>query len=246
MVSLLGASGSGLHAVVGGVGEFALQMVVGAAVRALGGHLLLQLMRRMTLPNEALSLVQTVLGGFLIYGVVAVAHGSGFLAVFLAGILIGDARAPYKREITRFASALASPGEIEVFIVLGLTNSLHHLFHHQELWTSLALAALLILIARPVLVGLLMLPVKMRAGERGFVLWSGLKGAVPILLGTFVLSAGDADGARIYDIIVVVVTVSVVVQGGLVPAVAGWLKVPMRVVEPEHPWVGQEDGPVSG
>ena len=234
MVSLLGASGGSWGEVAGGVGEFALQMAVGAAVGAVGGYALMRLMR-LPLPNEALYPIRTIALALLIYGVATVCHGSGFLAVFLAGILIGDERAPYKREIERFAGALSSLGEIVVFTVLGLTISVHDVLHGDELWTGLALAALMIFVVRPVLVGLLLIPIKLTFGERAFVLWSGLKGAVPILLGTFVISEGVADASRIYRIIFIAVTVSVVVQGGLVPTVARLSRVPMRVVEPE-PW----------
>jgi cell volume regulation protein A len=235
MVSLLGATGGGLHAVAAGVGEFALQMAVGGAVGTLGGYLLLQLMRRVPLPNEALYPVQTIASVCLIYGVSAVAHGSGFLAVFLAGIIVGDARAPYQREIERFAAGLSTVAEIAVFTLLGLTVSIAHVLRGGQLWTGLALAALLILVVRPLLVGLVLAPIRLRGGERAFVLWAGLKGAVPIVLGTFVLTGGVRDAARIYDVIFVVVLVSVVVQGGLVPSFARLLKVPMRVVDPE-PW----------
>jgi cell volume regulation protein A len=85
------------------------------------------------------------------------------------------------------------------------------------------------------LVGLLLIPVRLGGGERVFVLWSGLKGAVPILLGTYILSAGVPDAGRLYQIVVVVVTFSVVVQGGLAPEVARRAGVPMRIVAPE-PW----------
>ena len=77
--------------------------------------------------------------------------------------------------------------------------------------------------------------VRLRPGERVFVLWAGLKGAVPILLGTFVLAPGTPDAARSYAIVFVVVTFSVVVQGGLIPAVARAANVPMRTVQAE-PW----------
>jgi cell volume regulation protein A len=235
MVSLLGATGAGVHAIVGGAGEFALQMVLGAAVGAAGGYLLLQLMRRVPLPNAALYPVQTIAFACLIYGVAAVAHGSGFLAVFLAGIIVGDARVAYKREIEHFASGLSAVAEIVVFTLLGLTVSLKDVLHHGELWTGLALAALLILLVRPLLVGLLLTPITLRRGERAFVLWAGLKGAVPIALGTFVLTGGVSDAERIYGVVFVVVLVSVVVQGATVPSAARLLQVPMRVVEPE-PW----------
>ncbi len=102
-------------------------------------------------------------------------------------------------------------------------------------WTGIALAALLILVVRPVCVGLLILPIRLRRGERAFVLWAGLKGAVPILLGTYVVAEGVNHADRIYGVIFDVVLVSVVVQGGLVPTFARWWHVRMRVVEPE-PW----------
>ncbi|MEJ1229838.1 MAG: cation:proton antiporter [Galbitalea sp.] len=105
----------------GGLANFALQLVVGAAVGLLGGWLLVRLMRHVSLPNEALYSIRTIAAAGVIYGAATVLHGSGFLAVLLAGILIGDARAPYKREIERFSAGLAGLAEIVVFVVLGLS-----------------------------------------------------------------------------------------------------------------------------
>jgi cell volume regulation protein A len=235
MVSLLAASGGGWGAVGSGVGHFALQLAVGAAVGVAGGWLLLQLMRRLPLPNEALYPVQTIAFALLLYGGATALEGSGFLAVFLAGILVGDARAPYKREIERFAGALAAIGEIVAFVVLGLSVSLSSVFSGGRIWTALGLAALLILVVRPLLVGLVLVPIRLGRGERWFVLLAGLKGAVPILLGTYVLAEGVHRAGEIYDTIFVVVLLSVLVQGGSVPLLAKWLKVPMHVSEPE-PW----------
>jgi len=235
LLSILAASGSGAGVIAHGALEFVLQMVVGLAVGLVGGVALLEFMRRVPLPNAALYPLRTLAFGLALYGVAAVAHGSGFLAVFVAGILIGDARAPYKMEIERFHSAVASFGEIVAFVVLGLTVHLRSLTHHNTWATGLALAALLTFVVRPVLVGALLLPIQLRRGEKAFVLWSGLKGAVPILLGTFVIAENVADRSQIYGLIFMVVTFSVVVQGSLVPTVAHAMKVPMRVVEPE-PW----------
>jgi len=235
MVSLLGATGSGWSAAGHGAWEFVLQMVLGGVFGVLGGYALLWLMRHLPMPNEALYSLRAIAFALLIFGVTTACHGSGFLAVFLAGILVGDARAPYKREIERFAGASASLGEIVAFTVLGLSIPIGEVFEHGRWWTGLALAALLILLIRPLLVGVLLIPVRLRPGERVFVLWSGLKGAVPILLGTYVI-AEQVSGARgIYDVIFAVVTLSVIVQGGLVPFVAKRTGVPMRIVEPE-PW----------
>jgi potassium/hydrogen antiporter len=241
MVSLLGvtsatgASTGGWSALGSGLGHFALQLVVGALVGVGGGWALLQLMRRVPLPNEALYPVQTIASALLLYGAATACQGSGYLAVFLAGIIVGDARAPYKREIERFAGALAIIAEIVAFVVLGLSVDLGSIFHGNQLWKGLGLTALLVVVVRPVLVGLLLLPVSLNRGERLFVVLSGLKGAVPILLGTYVLVDGGAHARQVYDVIFVVVFVSVVLQGGLVPTLARVLDVPMRVVEPE-PW----------
>jgi cell volume regulation protein A len=236
MASLLAAGpAAGLDAVGSIAGEFLLQLAVGAAVGVVGGTLLVRFMRRVPLPSEGLYPLRVLACALVIYGAATIANGSGFLAVFIAGILAGDARAPYKGEIERFHAALASLAEIVAFLVLGLTVGLHTLPDSGALGIGLALAVLLTIVVRPLLVGLLLLPVRLAWGERLFVLWAGLKGAVPILLGTFLLTAGVPDAPRLYAIIVVVVAFSVVVQGGLVPAVAAMLGVPMRTVDPE-PW----------
>jgi cell volume regulation protein A len=125
--------------------------------------------------------------------------------------------------------------EIVAFTMLGLTVSVRGLADGTGWLIGLGIAILLAVLVRPIAVGLLLLPIKLSRGERVFVAWSGLKGAVPILLGTYILSAHVADGTRLYQIVVVVVAFSVIVQGGLVPAVAHRAGVPMRVLEPE-PW----------
>jgi cell volume regulation protein A len=236
MASLLAAGpAAGLNAAGSIAGEFLLQLAVGAAVGVAGGALLVGFMRRVPLPSEGLYPLRVLASALVIYGAATVAHGSGFLAVFIAGILAGDARAPYKGEIERFHAALASLAEIVAFIVLGLTIGLHTLPDAGAWAIGLTLAVLLTVVVRPLLVGPLLLPVRLTRGERLFVLWAGLKGAVPILLGSFLLSAGVSDARRLYAIVVVVVVFSVVVQGGLVPTVAARLGVQMRTVEPE-PW----------
>jgi cell volume regulation protein A len=171
----------------------------------------------------------------LLFGVASVAHGSGFLAVFVAGIAIGDSDAPYKREIRSFHSSLASLGEIVAFLVLGLTVDLDVL-GRSDVWVpGLLIGVLLALVIRPVLVGLCLLPVALTPSERAFVLFAGLKGAVPILLGSFLLAAEVDQAARLYGIVVVVVAFSVVVQGGLVPTGVRRLGLPLKPVESEPP-----------
>ncbi|WP_395725385.1 potassium/proton antiporter [Nakamurella sp.] len=236
MIALLGATGSSStgSAVVDGLVEFARQLLVGALVGVAGGWGLARLMRR-PLPNEALYPIRVLAAAGLIFGVTTVLSGSGFLAVLLAGIMVGDVRAPLKSEIERVSSSLAGLAEIVAFTVLGLTVSVPEVLDPGELWVAVGLAALLIGVVRPVLVGILLLPLRLRWGERGFVLWAGLKGAVPILLGIFIVDAGVAGADRLYGIVFVVVLISVLVQGGLAPLVARRCRVPMRTLVPK-PW----------
>jgi cell volume regulation protein A len=215
--------------------EFLLQMAVGVAVGTAGGLALLAFMRRVPLPSEGLYSPRVLAGVLAIFGLATVAQGSGFLAVLVAGILIGDEPAPYKREIARFHSSLASLAEIVAFTLLGLTMRLSQLASASAWAEGLALAALLAFVIRPVLGGLVTLPVRLTRPERIFFLWTGLKGAVPILLGMEILDSGTTGATLAYQVIFVIVGFSVTVQGGLVPALAHRLRIPLRSIEPE-PW----------
>jgi potassium/hydrogen antiporter len=230
MVSLLGSSGEGVgRQLIDGAVTFGLQMAIGLVAGGAGAWLMVLLLRKVALPNEALYSLQTIAFALFVYGIATVCHGSGFLAVFLLGILVGDAPTPFKHETKRFTAALSSLSEIVAFVVLGLSVSLHEALEPRTLGIGLALAALLIFVVRPVLVGLILLPVRgMSRGERAFVLWSGLKGAVPILLGTYVLVEDTAHATEVYHLVFVVVTASVILQGGLVPLATRVLHVPMR------------------
>jgi cell volume regulation protein A len=213
--------------------DFSLQMAIGLAVGVLGAATLVPLMQRFTLPREGLYSIRVLAAGFVIYGLATVLDGSGFLAVFVTGLLIGDVNAPYKGEIERFHTALASLAEIAVFVALGLTIDLTEIFKSGHWVDGLVLAVLLAFVARPLALALLLLPARLRRGERIFVMWSGLRGAVPILLAALVVLANVDDANRVYDIVFVVVAFSVLVQGSTIPFVAARLGVPMRTVEPE-------------
>jgi cell volume regulation protein A len=216
-------------------GEFVLEMAVGLAVGLAGAATLIWLIRHVTLPSAALYPLRTLAAAGVIYGVAAVLHGSGFLAVFVAGLLVSDVEAPFKAEIERFHTSLASLAEIAVFVALGLTIDLGSIVTSRVLFEGIVLALVLGLFARPLAVAVLLLPARLRWGERAFVAWGGLKGAVPILLAALAVLAPVEEAGRIYDLVFVVVTVSVVGQGTLLPLAARLARVPMR----ERPIVPQ-------
>jgi potassium/hydrogen antiporter len=212
--------------------EFALAMAGGVAVGVAGAAVLLPLVRRVPLPSPALYPLLLFAAAGVIYGAATLVHGSGFLAVFVAGILLGDARLPHRAAVNGVLSALGSLAEITMFVALGLTIDLTDVVEGE--WVDgLVLAALLAFAIRPLVVGALLLPVRLDRGERLFVIWSGLKGAVPILLAALALIGGVDDGEEIYEIVFVVVLFSVLVQGTFVPAVAARLGVPME--RPQSP-----------
>jgi potassium/hydrogen antiporter len=231
MIEFATADGGGVWSIAE---ELVVEMAVGLVIGLVGGWLLIPLMQRVTLPREGLYSIRVLAAAGVVYGVAAEFHGSGFLAVFITGLLIGDVHAPYKTEIERFHTSLASLGEIAVFVALGLTVA-----GPSELWDDLpeaiALALVLALVARPLAVALLLYGVRLRTPEKLFVMWGGLKGAVPILLAAFALVADVPQSIVIYNVVFVVVTFSVIVQGSTIPIVAKRLGIPMRIVEPE-PW----------
>ena len=235
MVTLLGVTGSGWQAVGTGLGAFALQLAIGAVVGIGGGLALTWLLRHSRIADGALTSILSIAAAVLLYGAAAAVGGSGFLAAFIAGILVGDVRAPYKQEVERFSAGVASLAEITVFILLGLSIRLQDVLRPDVLLTGLAIAGLLIFVIRPLLVGLLIAPIRLTRGERAFVLWAGLKGAVPILLGLFILGSKTPGADRLYAVVFIVVVVSVLLQGGLVPVLARVFRVPTRVI-PERPW----------
>ena len=207
--------------------EFVVEMGIGAAVGLLGAVAMVALLRRITLPAPALSPVLALALAGALYGVTALAHGSGFLAVFIAGLVVGDTRSPYKSEIERFHGALAVLAEIAVFVVLGLVVRIDSLT--LDVWVDgIALVLALAVLVRPPIVLAALAPFSFNRGERAFIAWCGLKGAVPILLAAFAVLRGVEDATTVFYIVFVVVLLSVVGQGTPVPWIARRLGIPMR------------------
>jgi cell volume regulation protein A len=207
--------------------EFGIEMSIGLVVGIAGAVALGGLLRWSPLPDRTLYPIAVVLAAGAIYGAAAVAHGSGFLAVFVAGIIVGDLQYDARRAVRAFNSALSDLGELAAFVALGLTIDLAFIADEGLWWRGLVLAVLLGFVIRPLVVGPLLAAMRLTWGERGFIVWSGLKGAVPILLASLAVVGGADDAAEIYGMVFVVVLFSVVVQGTLVPTVAARLRVPM-------------------
>jgi cell volume regulation protein A len=218
MLALLAYLGES-HQPPGSAGlDFLVALAVGVAVGVAGGLGLARLVQRVPMPAETLEPLRTLAVAGVIYGLASVLHGSGFLAVFVGGILVGDLPGQAKRGIERFHASLAALAEMVAFVALGLTVDLSAL--GSDWLRGIAIGLLLVLVVRPLVVGPLLIPVSLTRAERLFVIWGGLKGAVPILLGTLVVLARVDHAQRIYGLVFVVVAFSVLVQGTTLPWLA--------------------------
>jgi potassium/hydrogen antiporter len=200
---------------------FIMQMGLGVFLGLGGGWLLAQLINRLTLTSGLYPLA-ILAGGLALYGVTADLGGSGFLAIYLAGLLLGNRPLQNGHNIRRFHDALAWLGQIIMFLMLGLLVTPSELLPLAP--QALLIAAVLILIARPIAVGLCLLPFHFPWRDQLFIGWIGLRGAVPIILALFPLLAGLAQAHDIFNVVFFVVLISLVVQGWTVALAARALR----------------------
>jgi cell volume regulation protein A len=170
------------------------------------------------LPATALYPVVTIAFAFLAYGIASLTRGSGLIAVYVAGIAIGDAALPFRAPLVRVHDFVARTSQIVMFLVLGLLVSPSELIGVAPV--GLSLAALLALVARPLASAFCLFPLRYRTREVALVGWVGLRGAVPIILALIPVLVRLPLGGRIFNLIFFVVLVSSLVQGSSVGPVA--------------------------
>lgn len=205
------------------------QIVVGGALGlgfGFGGRMLLA---RVRLPAAGLYAVVLVACGFLSFAVPTLLRGSGFLAVYVAGVVLGNGHLPYKSGLLRVHDALAWLSQITMFLVMGLLVFPSRLL--DVALVGLALAMFLAIVARPVVVWLCLLPFRYPKKEAAYISWVGLRGAVPIILGTYPVLAGAPGAERLFDLVFFVVVVSTIIPG----ATVGWAARRLGLESPEPP-----------
>jgi cell volume regulation protein A len=190
--------------------EFVRQMGLGGLFGVLGGLSLVRLINRLDM-SPGLYPLAVMAGGLSIFGVTSVLQGSGFLAIYLAGLVVGNRPLQSSQYIKRFHDGIARLSQIGMFLMLGLLVTPSELL--PVAGDALLLAAVLILVARPIAVGLCLLPFRFPWREQVFVGWVGLRGAVPIVLALFPLLAGMDQASMYFNIVFFVVLVSLLIQG---------------------------------
>ncbi|MBN2128882.1 MAG: potassium/proton antiporter [Sedimentisphaerales bacterium] len=207
---------------------FVKQMLIGGAMGLLLGKAAIYLVNRIRLEYEGLYPVLTMAAVLLVFGTAEAAGGNGFLAVYLAGVVLGNADFIHKRSLERFHDGLSWLMQIAMFLMLGLQVFPSHLT--PVIGPGLLLSAFLMLAARPLAVTICLIGSGLSPREKLLTSWAGLRGAVPIVLATFPMTAGVAQAEMVFNLVFFVVIASVLLQGRSLTRVARWLRLdrPLR------------------
>jgi cell volume regulation protein A len=217
-VGLLEVLLNGMELGTGMLRLFAMQMGIGAAVGLGVGWVAVRLINRIHLATSSLYPVLVAACGLFAFGLAANLGGSGFLAIFLAGVMVGNSRFVFQRGTFLFHSGLAWVSQITMFVMLGLLVNPHDLL---DVWREgLIIAIVLMFIARPLAVVPMLLPFNFNAREITLVSWVGLRGSVPIILAIYPLIFGLPGAALIFNVVFFVVLLSAIVQGSTLPLMA--------------------------
>ncbi len=200
------------------IGLLLLQLVVGVIIGWVMSKVSLYLINKIKLGYEGLYQILIIGLLFLTFGASTLLKGSGFLSVYLLGVLLGKEDFLHKRSVLRFFDSTAWFSQIILFLTLGLLVFPSRLV--PIMLPGLGMALILIFVARPVAIFLALAPFRFTVREKLFVSWVGLRGAVPIVLATYPLVAGIIHADLIFNIVFFVVVISVLMQGTLLPWVA--------------------------
>lgn len=203
-------------------GSLVLQLAIGALMGILLGKLSVYIINKIKIGNDSLYPILVLTFCIFIFSITYFAKGNGFLAVYLAGLVIGNSKFVHKRSSLNFFDGLAWLFQLIMFLTLGLLVNPHELI--PIIVPGLIISILMILFTRPLTVFLCLLPFRKMAGrDKIYVSWVGLRGAVPIIFAIIPLAEGVPHARLIFNIVFLCTLVSLVVQGTSLPMIARWL-----------------------
>jgi cell volume regulation protein A len=205
------------------IGFFIQQMTLGALFGVLMGGVMVKILNTIRLDYDGLYPVLTLALVALVYSMTALVNGNGFLAVYLAGVVMGNQKFVHQRSLLRFHDGMAWLMQIVMFLTLGLQIFPSRLVMVAP--TGLAIGLFLIFVARPISVFIGLASFKLTIREKLFISWVGLRGAAPIVLATFPLLAGINKADTIFHLVFFIVLASVMIQAPLLIRMARWLGV---------------------
>lgn len=219
LVQAIAAGQTGLD--WGTAGKFAAEFSIGGVMGLAGGYLMVTVINRLELAQALYPLLASSLA-LLVFAGTASIGGSGFLAIYIAGLVMGNRKVHSAQNILRVHDGLAWLAQIGMFLMLGLLATPTDLLQVANM--GLCVALVLMLVARPLAVALCLVPFGFPWREQTFIAWMGLRGAVPIILGVFPLAAGMENAWLYFNVAFFVVLVSLFVQGWTVAPAARLLQ----------------------
>lgn len=227
LVTLVASGAVGEHGLLGTTGIVVYELVAGVAFGLAAGFGGAWIMRRVALPSSGLYPIAVLCLTLIGYGAAAAVHASGFAAVYVAALVLGNADLPHRATTRSFVEGLAWLAQIGLFVMLGLLLSPGRLD-----WATIGMAivagTILTAAARPLSVVVSSVVRPMPWNELGFLSWAGLRGAVPIVLTTIPLAEGVDGATRLFDIVFVLVVLDTVITAPTLPWVARVLRVTRR------------------
>jgi cell volume regulation protein A len=205
------------------------QAVLGTVIGVIGGRAIVVVLNRLGLA-QGLHAPFVTTSALVIFGLASALHASGFLAVYLAGLVVGNRPTRAHNTVVVFLDAVTWLAQIVMFVLLGLLVWPHRLV--ETIWPALAVAATLMLIARPAAVFLCLAPFRFTSREKAFISWVGLRGAVGIFLASIPLLVGLPHAYLYFDIAFVVVLTSLLIQGWTIAAAARRLHIALPRHDP--------------
>lgn len=216
LIQFVQSSGMGAGAILG---SFFIQFLVGAAAGYVLGKLAILILNKINIDNQSLYPILLLSFVFFTFAITDRLHGNGYLAVYIAGIMVGNNKIMFRKEIATFMDGLTWLFQIIMFLMLGLLVNPHEML--EVACVALLIGVFMIVIGRPLSVFLCLLPFrKITFKSRLFVSWVGLRGAVPIIFATYPVVANVEGSNVIFNIVFFITIISLVVQGTTVSYVA--------------------------
>lgn len=205
---------------------FLVQMAVGALAGYAFGRAAVWTMNKINISNPSLYSVLLLAFVFLTFSFTTLVQGNGFLAVYIAGLVVGNMKIVHKRTVVSFFDGVTWLVQIIMFIMLGLLVNIRSLIEPKTLILGGATALFMMLVARPIAVHICMLPFKKFTEKaRLYVSWVGLRGAVPIIFATYPMVANIENSELIFNVVFIVTVISLILQGTTVSGMANTLGV---------------------
>lgn len=202
--------------------SFAIQFIVGGAIGYVSGRAAVFMLNKLNIDNQALYPILLLAFVFFTFSITDLIHGNGYLAVYIAGMLVGNSKIKYRKEIVTFMDGLTWLFQIIMFLCLGLLVNPHEMFEIAIVASLIGI--FMIFIGRPLSVLLCLMPFRnLTTKSRLFVSWVGLRGAVPIIFATYPVVAGIDGADAIFNIVFFITILSLVIQGTTVSLIANKL-----------------------